>query len=365
LNLLKFFVIGLSFISTANAQDRKEVRRADPVRKVMFNGKQYTTSEYLANVEILESEKEKWRKESDRHSRLTSGELDTLSDSMIELRLYSTRNPISVDEFGISGAPLICDPYPKQWANLATEIRDELRDRKIAEREFVDFMIKLQERVRAVWDGVRTPNHPKRLTLSLELIDKYSRVRNRQETWLLVTLMPIDDDDSDSVFLRQLRTRIVGGGRFLQNSESHFVPPHPVIEEMKHDIEFRPAPKANRNPVAAVGVPSDSLSNEERSKLYNYDVVDSVGLAKQQYEGVVTSIAKDYSTKIQLEQLMRNVSDRISPGTIVSFDELHRLLGDSVKHARRTFGDDFEVRFELIEYRTAGKAFTNVKIVLE
>lgn len=148
-----FLMIGLSAIPQVNAQDPPSipsVPRVSSPRTVTFQGKRFPVDEYLQNPIALDYEKEQWVKQSDRHSRIAPAELDALSEAGVGVEWYSDRNPVEIDAFGIDAVPLVRDRYVKQWANLVEEIRPDLKNRQFSDKEFVQFLLQLQERIATV-----------------------------------------------------------------------------------------------------------------------------------------------------------------------------------------------------------------------
>ncbi|MFN7449910.1 MAG: hypothetical protein ACK56W_16925 [Pirellula sp.] len=367
-----FLVIGIMAIPQVNAQDPPSIPsmpRVSSPRTVTFQGKRFPVDEYLQNPIALDYEREQWVKQSDRHSRIAPAELDALSEAGVGVEWYSDRNPVEIDAFGIEAVPLVRDRYVKQWANLAEEIRTDLKNCQFSDKEFVQFLLQLQERIATVWKGVRQVDHPKRLAVHAVLTKRFSKIRKRQECWLLITLKPIDDDDRDDVFLRQLRNRINPKRRVVSESANmerlaQKVFPHPEADETKFEIENLQPLKSGRNsPVAKLA--DDKLTNVERSKLYEYTVEDLTGFSKHQYEGTSTEIIEDPLRRMLTHKLEENIMDRVSQGTVVSFDELHRILGDSTRQLRQFHSGPIDIKFRLVPYKFGANTYTKVVVITD
>lgn len=367
MNILRSMLVGLAFFCSAYAQERPSVPPTQSIRKVVFKGKQFTVDEYLSNPTILDYERKKWHMQCDRHSRLSPSEIDELSNDWIRVELSSQRTPLSIDAFGLSAVPQIRDPFSKQWANFIEEVREEVRDRKFSDKEFVEFLLSQQERVMNIWRSVRHVDHPKRLSIRARLGDIFSRVRNRQECWLLISLEVVPDSERDGFFESELRNRIDPPRTLaFQNSDQlpQNIEPHPESEASRFEFEFPLPLKAGRNSPGK-SVPGDELSNEERSKLYSYGVENAVGLQKHQVENVSGAISEDFLTSLIRGELARDIDECISPGTIVSYDELHRVLGHSTRKVRNSHGNQFTVKFQLVEYKRGKNSYTEIKILAD
>ena len=76
-------------------------------------------------------------------------------------------------------------------------------------------------------------------------------------------------------------------------------------------------------------------------------------------------IAEDEIIRIIQEKMLEYTSERISHGTVLTYDELHLILGSVVQKVRGENGDFFTVKFTLAELKYGTQNYTRIIAIAE
>lgn len=302
--------------------------------------------------------KEVWTQRLDPSSFFPVEERRFLLEDNISPRIYSVAPNTVINQVGLRVSRPMYANAETFWQSLRNDLAKELNKPKSAES-----LRKILCTQKASVDK-KFQTKQETVCFFLELAEHQSVVRGKQEVWLLIEieLLPSKYDIYANHLLRSHRTTM---------EPLIPVPIHPEDEERKYELEngdLKPL-VANRpvvlSPLASELEPlqDDDLPPAEREAKHSFVVNDYQKVQTYQIEAI-SYLKDELSPDAPFESYVRELHYRLPPGRVVTYEELHKILGDFAARQQNFFesytGEKAIIGFEIRPYKHGKMTYTRI-----
>lgn len=301
----------------------------------------------------------------DRNTRLSKAEHAKLWKLNIMLAVFGGAEKLQIDAFGLAQTAFIGKCRPALCTELMERFSDELVGQELKYSQLVEALLKLKSIVDSEWKKIDSIDFPK-VIFRAELVDRYSKVRKRKETWLLVDIHHSHDPSDDvmaadfNASISQDRRGIVDGSDL--NRQIQISHPDPRYEEDVHLLMSPPTLLRNRNK-PFVTVAHDGLTASEREAHLGFHVINKTGFAVHQIEGIGGHGFDDLGERKQqfMLEALRLLQERLPNGSAVSLEELSLRIGSASKVLEMRF-DDLTMEVTIVENKVGKGTYSVLQI---
>jgi hypothetical protein len=197
------------------------------------------------------------------------------------------------------------------------------------------------------------PRDANKLTMFVQF--RHLEIEQREENWMLIEV--VNSPRDFPIFPRWIYHNLA----VQENRRMIFLMPHPEAEQDQlRYLKSKATPlESNRPSVKTMELPDltdDGLTNEERESKYHYRVEVNQSLKTFQIETVPYY---SVSPGIIDKDLLMN---RLPPGIVLSYDQIHRIVGEACKKSYSRFKGEYYFTFSIEPYQHGKFTYSSLTV---